>query len=105
MKDLLTSRCRRKATACDNVGADPDDPFTRFDDLGMGHMCRRHVLAILDCQTLHEHAPGLGLIALDSAYLGHPVHLERHEPSIHLVEQPLPDPKHDIWSVHGVVER
>ena len=61
--------------------------------------------AFLDGQTLHEHAPGLGLIALDAARLGHPVDLKRHEPSIHLVEQPLPDPKDDIWSVHGVVDR
>jgi hypothetical protein len=63
-------------------------------------MARRYVLAILDCQTLHEHVPGLlGLVALDAARLGHPVHLKCHEPSIHLVERSLADPKDDIWPV------
>jgi len=72
----------------------------------MWHMARRHVLAILDCQTLHEHAPGLlGLVALDATRLGRTVHLKCHEPSIHLVEQPLADRKDDIWPVHGVFDR
>ncbi len=67
-------------------------------------MGRRHVLVILDRQTLYEHAPGLGLIPLDIAGRRNPVHLKCNEPSIHLVEQPLPDPKNHIWSVHGVVD-
>ena len=68
-------------------------------------MFGRHVLAVFDGQAPHEDAPGLGLRTIDAACLGDPVHLKRHESSIHFVEQPLPDPKNDIWSVHGVINR
>ncbi len=45
------------------------------------------------------------MIPLDVAERGHPIHLKRYEPGMHLVEQPLTDPKNDIRSVHGVVDR
>jgi hypothetical protein len=44
------------------------------------------------------------LVTFDAA-LGDPVHLKRHQPGIHLLEQPFPDPKDDIWSENGVVNR
>lgn len=106
MRDLLTSGCCRKATTSHNVCTYSDDSSTRIDHQWVGNVARRHVVAVLDCQTLHEHTPDqLGLVALDVARLGHPVHLKRHEPSIHLVEQPLPDPKDDIRSMHSEVDR
>ncbi len=68
----------------------------------MGH---RHVLGVLECQTLDEDAPCLGLSALGATHGGHPVHLKRHESSIDLAEQPFTDPKDDIWPMHAVIDR
>ena len=68
----------------------------------MGNVLPRHLLTVFDGQALYEHAPyPLGLVT----HPAHPVHLERHQPGIHLEEQPFPDTQDDIWSVNRVVNR
>ena len=65
-------------------------------------MARRDILTVFDGQTPYQHAPyPLGLVT----HPAHPVSLERHQPGIQLVEQSLPDPQDDIWSVNCVVNR
>jgi len=64
---LLRSWCCGKTTAAHNVGTDSDDTLTRIDHLGPRNVSRRHVFAVFDSQTLHEHTPGLlGLNVLDA---------------------------------------